>query len=118
MNNDQSGSTLKRPFNFRKPTQNVIHVPSTSAKEEAPQQQVRSEETLNQASRSREEEEPILWKKASDDKTDVEQPKMYFYYPKYLHPEAVALIAENLLREWENEQEWVSLHGGRVELKK
>jgi hypothetical protein len=29
--------------------------------------------------------------------------KMYFYYPKYLHPEAVALIAQNLLQEWENE---------------
>lgn len=29
--------------------------------------------------------------------------KMYFYYPKYLQPEAVALIAQNLLSEWEKE---------------
>ncbi|KAL9656739.1 hypothetical protein ABK040_003006 [Willaertia magna] len=31
--------------------------------------------------------------------------QMYFYYPKYLHPEAVALIAQNLLNEWEDEEE-------------
>jgi hypothetical protein len=32
-----------------------------------------------------------------------EDMKMYFYYPKYLQPEAVALIAQNLLNEWEEE---------------
>ena len=30
--------------------------------------------------------------------------QMFFYYPKYLHPEAVALIAQNLLNEWEEEE--------------
>jgi hypothetical protein len=34
---------------------------------------------------------------------DDEPMKMFFYYPKYLHPEAVTLIAQNLLSEWENE---------------
>lgn len=41
-----------------------------------------------------------------DEKTSVpvdEPMKMFFYYPKYLHPEAVTLIAQNLLQEWENE---------------
>lgn len=30
-----------------------------------------------------------------------EERKMFFYYPKYLHPESVALIAQHLLDEWE-----------------
>ncbi len=31
-----------------------------------------------------------------------EERKMFFYYPKYLHPESVALIAQHLLDEWED----------------
>jgi hypothetical protein len=42
-----------------------------------------------------------------EDKENIknENMKMYFYYPKYLQPEAVALIAQNLLNEWEEEEE-------------
>lgn len=35
------------------------------------------------------------------EKAKNEAKQMYFYYPKYLHPEAVALIAQHLLNEWE-----------------
>ncbi|KAL0486434.1 DNA primase [Acrasis kona] len=34
-----------------------------------------------------------------------EPKRMFFYYPKYLHPEAVTLIAQNLLQEWEQENQ-------------
>jgi hypothetical protein len=37
--------------------------------------------------------------------TKDEPMKLYFYYPKYLHPEAVALISQNLLNEWEEQEE-------------
>ena len=30
--------------------------------------------------------------------------QMFFYYPRYLHPEAVSLIAQNLLNQWEDEE--------------
>lgn len=40
-----------------------------------------------------------------DDQAPKDEPrKMFFYYPKYLHPEAVALIAQNLLNEWEGKE--------------
>jgi hypothetical protein len=42
---------------------------------------------------------------AREEKKELNEPmKMYFYYPKYLHPEAVTLIAQNLLQEWEAEK--------------
>ena len=53
--------------------------------------QVEQEELKRQ--REREEREAV--------QIHNEECKMYFYYPKYLHPEAVALLAQNLLQDWE-----------------
>lgn len=39
------------------------------------------------------------------EKIHLESSKMFFYYPKYLHPEAVALLAQNLLDNWESKAE-------------
>jgi hypothetical protein len=41
---------------------------------------------------------------AEPDNFKDEPMKMFFYYPKYLQPEAVALIAQNMLNEWEKNE--------------
>nr|CAG4719655.1 unnamed protein product [Naegleria fowleri] len=53
-------------------------------------------------------DELLLAEQIRREKERNEPYQMFFYYPKYLHPEAVALIAQNLLNEWEEEENKLS----------
>ncbi|KAG2379562.1 hypothetical protein C9374_006679 [Naegleria lovaniensis] len=65
--------------------------------------------TFNSSSSSDQiSDEVLLAEQVRREKERNEPYQMFFYYPKYLHPEAVALIAQNLLNEWEEEENKLS----------
>lgn len=106
-------------MNFRKPSQNLVHIPETEISTTIPttkdtddrRSHAHLEATNNNnmgsytdshtGAASTENDSVVPKRNVTPPPLTTEQPKMFFYYPKYLHPEAVALIAENLLKEWE-----------------
>ena len=85
--------TNKKKIQFRQPSSQTYVTPTIPT-------QTISEESSSQL---RDVKEQFHVKVEAPQQLEDEQNKMYFYYPKYLHPEAVALIIENLLNEWEGE---------------
>ena len=76
---------MEENISFRKPTSFIQpNTEKTSTTEQKP-------------------EEKKEFTNSESEKIKNEERKMFFYYPKYLQPEAVALIAQNLLNEWEKE---------------
>ncbi|KAF0974187.1 hypothetical protein FDP41_006797 [Naegleria fowleri] len=62
-------------------------------------------------------DELLLAEQIRREKERNEPYQMFFYYPKYLHPEAVALIAQNLLNEWEEEENKLSATKSNQQIK-
>lgn len=113
-------TSLRRTMNFRKPSQNLVHIPETEisttpttkdtddrrshAHLEATNNNIMGSYTdqhSHTGAAATENDSVVTKRSVTPPPLTTEQPKMFFYYPKYLHPEAVALIAENLLKEWE-----------------
>jgi hypothetical protein len=81
----------KETLSFREKAPNFLKI-------EIKQEQTQSVE--------KEQEEKIPKTKIPQKESTKDEPmKLFFYYPKYLHPEAVALISQNLLNEWEEQEE-------------
>eukprot|EP01080_Neovahlkampfia_damariscottae_P004317 gene4317-7673_t len=75
-------------LSFRQKAPNFINIEESEPQQSTkPMEEIKKEETK--------ETKPLK----------DEPMKMFFYYPKYLHPEAVALISQNLLNEWEEKED-------------